>query len=151
LAGYKAALADHNIKADDSFIKYCDHGGLRLEEVEQAVTELVSGEPRPDAILALGDKLTTGSLRILKAKKINVPGDIGLIGFSNSETSELIEPALSIIKQPAFEMGEIATDLLIQLIESKRPVTSFETKKLAPQIIIRESAKNKKNKDYVEF
>ncbi|HET6994860.1 MAG TPA: LacI family DNA-binding transcriptional regulator [Chitinophagaceae bacterium] len=149
LAGYKAALADHNIKTDDSFIKYCEHGGLRLEEVEQVVTELVDGEIKPDAILALGDKLTTGTLRILKAKKFNVPGDIGLIGFSNSETSELIEPPLSIIKQPAFEMGEIATDLLIQLIESKRPVTSFETKKLAPQIIIRESAKNKKN--YVEF
>ena len=46
----------------------------------------------------------------------------------------------------AFEMGEIATDLLIQLIESKRPVTDFETKKLAPQLIIRESAKNRKNK-----
>jgi DNA-binding LacI/PurR family transcriptional regulator len=152
LAGYKAALADHDIKTDDSFIKYCEHGGLRLEEVEQAVSELLSGEPRPDAILALGDKLTTGSLRILKAKKIEVPGDIGLIGFSNSETSELIEPPLSIIKQPAFEMGEIATDLLIQLIESKRPVTSFETRKLAPQIIIRESAKNRnKSMLNVEF
>jgi LacI family transcriptional regulator len=55
----------------------------------------------------------------------------------------LIEPPLSIIKQPAFEMGEIATDLLIQLIESKRPVTDFETKKLAPQLTIRKSAVNK--------
>ena len=84
--------------------------------------------------LHLGDKLTTGSLRILKAKKFKVPDDMGLIGFSNSDTTELIEPPLSIIKQPAFEMGEIATDLLIQLIESKRPVTDFETKKLAPQL-----------------
>ena len=146
LAGYKAALADHGIKEDESYIKYCEHGGLVLSEVEQVVIELINLKPRPDAILALGDKLTTGSLRILKAKKLKVPDDMGLIGFSNSDTTELIEPPLSIIKQPAFEMGEIATDLLIQLIESKRPVTDFETKKLAPQLIIRESAKNKKNK-----
>ena len=83
-------------------------------------------------------------MRILKAKKLKVPDDIGLIGFSNSDTSELIEPPLSIIKQPAFEMGEIASDLLIQLIESKRPVTDSETRMLATQLIIRESAKNKR-------
>jgi DNA-binding LacI/PurR family transcriptional regulator len=146
LAGYKSALTDHGIKEDKSFIKYCEHGGLVLSEVEDAVTELISMKTKPDAILALGDKLTTGTLRILKAGKLKVPDDIGLIGFSNSDITELIEPPLSIIKQPAFEMGEIATDLLIQLIESKRPVTDFETKMLAPQLIIRESAKNKKSK-----
>lgn len=146
LAGYKAALADHGIREKDDFIKYCPHGGLILPEVEQAVMELLNLKIQPDAILALADKLTTGCLRILKAKKLKIPGDMGLIGFSNSDITELIEPPLSIIKQPAFEMGEIATDLLIQLIESKRPVTDFETKMLAPQLIIRESAKNKKNK-----
>ena len=146
LAGYKAALADHGLKADDAFIKYCDHGGLILSEVEQAVKELISLPTKPDAILGLGDKLTTGALRILKSMNWKVPDNMGLLGFSNSETSELIEPPLSIIKQPAFEMGEIATDLLLQLIESKRPVTEFVTRKLAPQVIIRESAKNKMGK-----
>jgi LacI family transcriptional regulator len=146
LTGYYAALADHGFEGKREFVKYCAHGGLLLHEVEQVITELINLKTRPDAILALGDKLTTGCLRILKAKKIKVPDDIGLIGFSNSDITELIEPPLSIIKQPAFEMGEIATDLLLQLIESKRPVTEFETKKLAPQLIIRQSAENKKKK-----
>lgn len=146
IAGYKAALRDHNVKENDFFIKYCAHGGLLLPEIEQAMTGLLQNETKPDAILALSDKLTTGCLRILKSMKWKVPDDIGLIGFSNSDTTELIEPPLSIIKQPAFQMGEIATELLIQLIESKRPVTDFEIKKLAPQVIIRESAKHKKTK-----
>ena len=90
---------------------------------------LLSLKSKPDALLALSDKLTTGCLRILNTKKIKVPADMGLIGFSNSDLTELIGPPLSIIKQPAFEMGEMATDLLIQLIESKRPVTDFEIKK----------------------
>jgi LacI family transcriptional regulator len=140
LAGYKAALADHSIREKESYMKFCAHGGLVLSEVEEVITELLSLKPKPDAILALGDKLTTGALRMLKAKKVQVPNDIGLIGFSNSETTELIDPALSIIKQPAFEMGEIATNLLLQLIESKHPVTQFETKVLAPQLILRDSS-----------
>jgi LacI family transcriptional regulator len=146
LAGYIAALTDQGIKEKETFIKYCKHGGLLLAEVEQTVHELMDAKTKPDAILALGDKLTTGILRILKARGFKVPEDIGLIGFSNSDTTELIEPPLSIIKQPAFEMGETAITLLLQLIESKRPVTEFETKMLAPQLIIRESAKNKKGK-----
>ncbi|MBC7947811.1 MAG: LacI family DNA-binding transcriptional regulator [Chitinophagaceae bacterium] len=144
IAGYKAALADHHVQERDAYIRYCAHGGLLSSEVEEVVADLVSLDPRPDAILALSDKLTTGCLRILKAKNLKIPHDIGLIGFSNSEITELIEPPLSIIKQPAFEMGEIATDLLLQLIESKRPVTDFETKMLEPQLIIRESAKRKR-------
>jgi len=70
-----------------------------------------------------------------------------LMGFSNSEITELIDPALSIIKQPAFEMGEIATELLLQLIESKRPVTEFETRVMAPQLIIRDSSRREKLKE----
>jgi len=141
LSGYRAAHEEFGLKVDDSLTSYCDHGGLILQEVEDSVSELLSLSERPDAILALSDKLTTGTLRILKSKNIRVPEDIGLLGFSNSALTELIEPPLSIIKQPAFEMGEIAIDLLIQLIESKRPVTEYETRKLAPQLIIRDSAR----------
>jgi DNA-binding LacI/PurR family transcriptional regulator len=141
LAGYKAALADHGIAENESFIKFCQHGGFIFSEIEDAIIELLDLKTRPDAILALGDKLTTGTLRILKAKKVGVPEDIGLMGFSNSDIAELIDPALSVIKQPAFEMGKIATTLLLQLIESKRPVTEFETRVLASQLIIRGSSR----------
>jgi LacI family transcriptional regulator len=69
-----------------------------------------------------------------------------LIGFSNSDLTELLDPPLSIIKQPAFEMGEIATNLLLQLIESKRPVTDFETRVLTTELLIRDSTKKQKQK-----
>ena len=152
LAGYRAALADNGIKEKDALIKYCPHGGLLREEIDQAIDELLALKIKPDAIFSLSDKLTTGCLRVLKTKKIKVPDDIGLIGFSNSDLTELIEPPLSIIKQPAIEMGKIATTLLLQLIESKRPVTDFETRVLAPELIIREStlSKLKKAKSFAD-
>jgi DNA-binding LacI/PurR family transcriptional regulator len=147
LAGYKAALKDHGTGYVEPVVMVCPHGGLNQEEVEEAITELLNLKSRPDAILALGDKLTTGTLRVLKEKNIRVPQDIGLMGFSNSEITELIDPPLSIIKQPAIEMGEVATELLLQLIESKRPVTEFETRVMAPQLIIRDSSRRHKLKE----
>ena len=146
LDGYKAALSDNGIAIDDSLIKYCQHGGMIVSEVETVMNELFSLREKPDAIFASADKLTTNCLRILKAKNILVPGDIGLIGFSNTDLTELLNPPLSIIKQPAFEMGEVAMGLLLQLIESKRPVTEFETKVLKTELLIRGSTKKIKNK-----
>lgn len=140
IGGYIAALADHDMEPDHSMVCYCDHGGLILSEVEDAIDKICQAPVKPDAILALSDKLTTGCLRILKRRKLKVPDDIGLIGFSNSDLTELVEPSLSIIKQPAIVMGEMAIGLLLQLIESKKKVTEFETKMLAPELIIRQSS-----------
>ncbi len=146
LAGYKAALADNNIEITESMIKYCHHGGMIFSEVDDAVNSLLQMKQRPDAIFASADKLTTGCLRILKSKKIDVPGEIALTGFSNTDLTELLNPPLTVIKQPAFEMGEVAAKFLLQLIESKRPVTDFETKVLATELQIRDSTKKKTQK-----
>lgn len=140
LAGYRAAMNDNGIVVNESLIKYCHHGGMLLAEVEEAVIQLLESSQKPDAILATSDKLTTGCLRTLKKKGINVPNEMGLVGFSNTDLTELLDPPLTVIKQPAFEMGELATTLLLQLIESKRPVTNFETKTLATELIVRGSS-----------
>ncbi len=141
LGGYKAALNDHGISINESLIRHCQHGGMIFSEVEDAMNDLLKSGEKTDAIFASADKLTTGCLRILNAKRINVPDDMGLIGFSNTDLTELLNPPLSVVKQPAFEMGEQATNLLLQLIESKRPVTNFETKVLLTELLIRGSTK----------
>ena len=58
--------------------------------------------------------------------------------YRTREKAEVFTP-LSIVKQPAFEMGELSMQLLLDLIESKRPVTDFETRVLNTELIIRES------------
>jgi DNA-binding LacI/PurR family transcriptional regulator len=145
LAGYRTALADNGIMVNEDMIKHCHHGGMLLPEVEEAVESLLNGAQKPDAILATSDKLTTGCLRTLKTRGIHVPKEMGLVGFSNTDLTELLDPPLTVIKQPAFEMGELATSLLLQLIESKRPVTEFENRTLATELIVRGST-IKKNK-----
>jgi LacI family transcriptional regulator len=142
-SGYKAALQDNGISIDESLIKYCEHSGMRSNEVDTVVSSLMNGVNKPDAIFTASDKITTGVLRYLKENKVKVPEEVALIGFSNSELTDLLSPALSVVKQPAFEMGEIATDLLLQLVESRRPVTDFETRVLSTELIIRSSTAKK--------
>lgn len=149
LAGYKAALTDNNIGVNEDYIKYCQHGGMVFSEVDEAVGSLLELQERPDAIFASADKLTTGCLRILKSQQIEVPGEIALTGFSNTDLTELLQPSLTVIKQPAFEMGEVAMKFLIQLIESKRPVTEFETRILPTQLFIRDSTTRKRKNQQI--
>jgi len=149
LNGYQKALEDRGIPFDPGFTKFCLHGGMMYEEVEQALDELMQLPQRPDAILATGDKITTNCLRYFKTKKIKVPDEMALIGFSNLDLTDLLSPSLSVVRQPAFEMGQIATELLLQLIESKRRITEFETRKLPLQLLVRESS-IKKNEATIE-
>ena len=142
-AGYEAALKDHGFEVRPEYIQHCQHSGMIKEEIEDAVNQLWKLKKKPDAIFAASDKLTTGVLRLLKAKKIKVPEQVGLIGYSNTDYSELIDPPLTVVKQPAFEIGEVAMELLLQMIESKRPITDFETRVLNTELVIRESTKRK--------
>jgi DNA-binding LacI/PurR family transcriptional regulator len=140
IAGYKKALTDTGISIDDDIVKVCTHGGLVFDETQKAVEDLLQLKQRPDAIVGLTDKLTTGCLKILQSKKIRVPDEIALVGFTNSALTELLNPSLTVILQPAFKMGEIATSLLIQLIESKRPIKEFSKEVLETELIVRDSS-----------
>ena len=140
LAGYKEALAHHGIKYNPTYVKHCFYGGMIFSEIEDAVNKLFTLKQKPDAIITTSDKLTTGCLKTLLRRGLKVPDDIALVGFSNSDLVELLSPPLTVVRQPAMEMGKAATELLLQLIESKREITQFENRILTPQLIIGKSS-----------
>ena len=135
LAGYKEALQANGMKYNSAYVKHCFYGGMVFSEIEDAVNKLYTLKQRPDAIVATSDKLTTGCMKTLLRRRIRVPDDIALVGFSNSDIAELLNPSLTVVRQPAMEMGKAATELLLQLIESKRPVTNFEKRVFTPELI----------------
>lgn len=123
--GYEDALKKHNIVSDADLTRYCMHGGSQQDEVEEAVKYFLDMKERPDAIFVASDRLSTGCLAALK--KHNITNELVIAGFSNSDVVDLLKPSLSAVRQPAFEMGRKAAEMLISLIESKHPVESFET------------------------
>lgn len=138
LEGYKAALEKHKIPFNESLVKYCNHGGMIVSEVEDVLTELFKAKVKPDAIFTAGDRLTIvtfSTLRRMKQKK-----EVGFTGFTNTQVGDLFSPSLTVVRQPASEIGQTATELLIQMIESKRPITEFETRVLETSLVIRDSS-----------
>lgn len=140
LEGYKKALEDAGLKPDSKYIKFVQHGGMIPEETRQALTELLQLKNRPDAIFTASDRLSTTTLSLLRKMQIAVPQEVALVGFTNSISADIFHPSLTSVVQPALEMGQQATELLIQLIEAKRPVTEFRKCILDTELKIRDSS-----------
>lgn len=140
LAGYKKALEDNGIEYNANYVRYCLHGGRDLNEIETALNDLLAMYERPDAIFTASDRITTTTLALLHRLKIKIPDEIALLGFTNTKLAEVLNPSLSSLFQPGFEIGKTAMEMLIGLIESKRPVTEYETKILPTQLVIRNSS-----------
>lgn len=138
--GYDEALESHQIPPTEAYIKYCLHGGLSYDEVERVMEELLQLENPPQAILSCADKITTNCYRYLVKHDIRIPDQMALVGFSNLDLTEFLHPSLSIIQQKAVTMGVQAAELLIQQIESKRPVVDFSEIVLEPDFFARASS-----------
>lgn len=137
--GYKAALEKYGMKVNEEFI--FESTLMETDGVEAA--EEILKLPLIDAVFSSNDTAAIGAMKHLKASAIKIPEDIAFIGFSNEPVSTVIEPSLSTVSQSDFEMGQMATKLLIGQIENKSEVKLIETKILQPKLIIRDSSKKK--------
>ncbi|MFD2147416.1 substrate-binding domain-containing protein [Mucilaginibacter antarcticus] len=133
LSGYMKALADYHVHFRPEYIRNCSKGGNDYEEVEDAVKELLALPDKPDAIFISSDRISISCVRALKHLNFD-PKEIAIAGFSNSDVVDLLHPSLSYVRQKAFEMGQIAVEMLLKLIESKYPVTEFETRVLDTEL-----------------
>ncbi|MGF7080132.1 LacI family DNA-binding transcriptional regulator [Mucilaginibacter sp. UYCu711] len=133
LAGYMKALADYHIHFRPELIRNCSKGGNDYQEVEDAVKELLASTNKPDAIFISSDRISISCIRALKNLNFD-PKEIAIAGFSNSDVVDLLQPSLSYVKQKSFEMGQVAVEMLLKLIESKYPITEFETRILDTEL-----------------
>src|SRR5690606_13315386 len=147
LEGYKEALKEHNMPFNKELVAICPSG--TIEEGKKATEKLLSLKNPPDAIFATNDPAAMGAMQAIKAKGLKMPDNVALVGFSNWFFSSLMDPPLSSVDQPGFEMGQEAAKLLIRQIEKQEKddedITP-ETKILKTRLIIRESSLKKGKK-----
>ncbi|HTE24569.1 LacI family DNA-binding transcriptional regulator [Flavitalea sp.] len=140
LAGYRKALEENKILYDEGIVMFCAHGGMEQAEIESAVMKILDHPSAPDSILAASDRISLGAMSFLKEKNISIPAKIALVGFTNSQQAGIFSPSLTSVSQPAFEMGQVATEKLIEIIESKTPLSKFDTSVLKTKLVVRESS-----------
>ncbi|WP_439695815.1 LacI family DNA-binding transcriptional regulator [Mucilaginibacter sp. AW1-7] len=133
-AGYCAALNDNHIAKNDALIV---HDTNNEDENYQLIKKLLANE-KPDGIITSIENLALPCYYACKDLNLNIPRDIKIISFSNLKTAPLLNPSLSTITQPAFEMGKEAANILFKIL-NKKYFEPNETLVLKSTIIKRES------------
>lgn len=138
LKGYLDALEKRKIKIDDSLII---HTNYQLNTVEEYMRHLFNLRKRPDAVFAINDMAAIEIMHILKKKGFSIPHDVAVLGFNNETICRFIEPALSSIDHPAFDMGMVATELLLAKITND--ALPLQKKLVTSRLVVRESTLRK--------
>ena len=136
--GYLDAAKKHGIAPDNKQIINCD---TNKEGNTILIKKLLQRPDRPDAILACVEELAVSSYVICRELKLNIPRDIKIISFSNLQTADLLNPSLTTITQPAYEIGREAASVLFQLMENKGMPQRYGDVVLNSELIIRNSTK----------
>ncbi|MGM0945699.1 MAG: LacI family DNA-binding transcriptional regulator [Bacteroidota bacterium] len=116
--GYRDALTNHGISIDPKMIVECPIG--TDDESQKITRELYEkSSVKPDAFFANNDMAAVGAMLACKALGMKVPEEVGIVGFSNWQFCSMIDPSLSSVAQPGFNMGAKATEILLDIIEKK--------------------------------
>jgi LacI family transcriptional regulator len=138
LKGYMAALQANHLETNPQYIF---PGNISIEAGRMAATYFLSLNQPPDAVFSAEDFTALGAIKEMKANKIKIPEDFGIVGFANELFGEHISPGLSTIDQQTVLMGETAVKLLLQLIEQTEVEVAVRQKVvLEPIPIFRESS-----------
>ncbi|PYZ93940.1 LacI family transcriptional regulator [Salipaludibacillus keqinensis] len=132
LAAYKAALENYDLPFDPELVKVApatfDQGrSLTRELVKSGVT----------AIFAANNVMTMGAVNYLQEQSISVPDDVAIIGFDDYDWLRITSPPLSVVKQPSFELGKLAVELLIKRIEGNQE--PYQVYRLPSELVLRGS------------
>lgn len=112
LAGFKKAIADFKQPCQSYVVTTTQSSSIRLGgQLLQAV--MAESQGQCDAVFCCNDDLALGALFETKRMNLKVPADIAICGFNDLEASALVEPAITSVASPRFEMGQQAVELLM--------------------------------------
>ena len=135
LAGYRSAYESAGLAIDPDLIR---PGDFQFQSGYQQTSELLKLSHPPTAIFACSDMQAMGVYRALYASGQRIPQDVSVIGFDDIPSAKYMCPALTTIRQPLFEMGRLATTMLLRLIGGE----SLENTRieLSTDVVVRESS-----------
>jgi DNA-binding LacI/PurR family transcriptional regulator len=133
IAGYKQALRKLRLTQEPGHIQ---HAKFTRDDAASKTGALLSMKNKPDAIIAFSDQMAISAILTIKKAGYTIPGDIAIMGFNNEPGDMLMEPTLTSIDQPAFEMGKKAAEMLLAQINGS---DSKKTVGLQSELITRKS------------
>jgi len=136
LEGYKKALEEAGIEIREDFVEngeYTQNGGYR------AVKKLLS-KGKIDALFIANNVMTIGAMLAISELNINVPEELGIVGFDDIDLAPLLKCPLTTISQPTYLIGVNSAQILIRRLQGKGKKEK-EIVVLKPRLIVRESSR----------
>ena len=156
LNGFKNGLNSNNLKIQKQWVfEGIEKGewiaptktkkGIKTKDEAHSITLNLfnnnnNNNERPDAIFCTGDTLALGAITALKEININIPDEVGVVGYSNDTFSNIISPSLTSIEQFPQEIGSNAARILIDIIESENTDHAKKTILIKSKLMVRESS-----------
>ncbi|MDC1265741.1 LacI family transcriptional regulator [Flavobacteriaceae bacterium] len=141
--GYKKALIDNGLSYDPSLVYICQCGDKSFEEGKLNATRLLEDHKDVDGVFINTDMVAIGAITEFRKRKVRIPEDISIVGFSNWFMSSAITPSLTTIDQPGFKIGKRAFKQLYKELKAakKEKIIIPKIIELKTNLIKRESTK----------
>lgn len=132
--GFIQAIQEHGIKLDPDLISYINPTD---EDGYLSAKKLLNLPNRPDAIYTSNGLLATGAFRALRESQLAIPDEIAFATFDDTPWAALVNPSVTVIRQPTYEIGKTASELLYERIKDpSRPTRQIV---LSSTLIVRDS------------
>jgi len=132
--GYKKCLRDHNIPYDPALLRQTDYS---LVSGKEGVKKFLSLRMPPTAVFCSNDFIALGAIEGARQMGLKLPEELSIVGFDDIEISSFVTPSLTTIRQPAYAMGKLGAEALVQRLNNglSKPVHKL----LETSLVIRES------------
>jgi LacI family transcriptional regulator/LacI family repressor for deo operon, udp, cdd, tsx, nupC, and nupG len=134
LEGYQQALRDYGVEVDEELVRMGPpHRGAGHAHAD----ELLSLNRPPTAIFAANNQLCLGVLEYAREHGLSIPNEIAIVGFDDAPWAKLLDPPLTTVEQPTYEIGQQAAQQLLDRLEHPNSPPSLIT--LDPKLRVRAS------------
>ena len=143
IEGFEKALIEAGLPVRP---EYLVDGGFDLQDGIRGAEQLLSLGRPPTAVVAANDLVAIGVISTLKKQGYRVPADISVVGIDDIQMASLLDPPLTTVSQPIYEMGRLGMENILLRIQSPQMDTSeivFETRLIIRQSTARRSPKKK--------
>ncbi|WP_344491017.1 LacI family DNA-binding transcriptional regulator [Streptomyces enissocaesilis] len=137
-AGALQALAEAGLPAER--LRLIEAERLDVAAGRDSGARLLGMSPRPAAVFCANDLLALGMLQALYGAGVSVPGDVALVGYDDIEFASAAAVPLTSVRQPAFRMGRMAADLLIEETGDAAGSHRHQRIVLQPELVVRDSS-----------
>jgi DNA-binding LacI/PurR family transcriptional regulator len=134
LQGYWTALEEHGVAFDAAIVR---EGDSRQSGGRDMARELLTLPHPPTALLVGNNLMTLGALETIHALGRRIPDDVAIVGYDDMPWALALDPPLTAVRQPSYELGRRAAELLLARVEDPQRSTSLVV--LQPELVVRQS------------